>query len=165
VWPPATDLKQGDRGDTLSVFEHEFAIGVAMSVAPGRRARSADRSRSIQLQACDEVSCYGPLDVDVEWPVTLVAGPVKSASLHDGVFKTIPFGHGEKPDANTDPSFVSASVTPHSGDPLAQLDGFQDARATGGYMGSGEFLTFIRNAEKGSCGKKVSFERPGAAIL
>jgi len=101
------------------------------------------------------------LDVDVEWPVTLVAGPVKSASLHDGVFKTIPFGHGEKPDANTDPPSVSASVnTAPSGDPLAQLDGFKTLAATGGYMGSGEFLTFIRNAEKRDCGKGL-FEDHG----
>jgi hypothetical protein len=165
VWPPATPFKLNGSDDPLSVFEHEFVIGLTMSVARGTAPGARSVGGKFGYQACDEISCYAKLIADVEWPVNVVAGPVKSASLHDGIFKAIPFGHGEKPGANPDTGGSPPDDPAPTGDPLAQLDGFKTLGVTGGYMGSGEFLTFVRNAENGIVEKGLFEGRGPLAIL
>jgi cytochrome c biogenesis protein CcdA/thiol-disulfide isomerase/thioredoxin len=54
---------------------------------------------------------------------------------------------GAKPGA--EPATGPATGSAGSGDVLAKLDGFTVLATTGGYLGTDEFLTFIRNAETG----------------
>jgi thiol:disulfide interchange protein len=90
--------------------------------------------------------CYPPAKADTAW--TLHVGG--AAAPHDAIFDSIPFGHGSRPGG------AAASAEPAKGEApaptdaaLARLDGFELMGSAGGYLGSSDFLKFIRIAEAG----------------
>src|SRR5580765_4937715 len=95
VFPPATDLAQRGADQPLRVFSGDFAIGVALTLAPTVAPGSMELPATLRYQACDEVACYAPTRVPVKWSLTVAnaAGPKQ----HEEVFKKIAFGSGEAP--------------------------------------------------------------------
>jgi thiol:disulfide interchange protein DsbD len=150
VYPKPTDLKQKGSDQPLSVFEHEFTIGVAMTVAADMAPGEVTIPGLLHYQACDETMCYAPVKVETGWPVRVVAAGAAVKPQHADVFGAIAFGHGEAP-KRAAPSI--ASETPaaarDTGDPAARLAGFTIEGTGVGYMGSADFLQFVRNAENG----------------
>ena len=175
VFPQPTDLKQRGAEQPLSVFEREFIIGVAMTVAPETVPGDLVMPAALRYQACDETMCYIPTTAETSWTVKVVASGGSVRPLHPEIFKTIAFGHGEKPDeapatvATTSPAEgsdpVAAAGRAAGVDPVAKLDEFAVLGSTGGYLGTTDFLQFIRDTESGVQQKGMFEGRGPLAIL
>jgi thiol:disulfide interchange protein DsbD len=174
VFPKPTDLEQRGADQPLSVFEREFAIGVVLKLDSTVKAGKISVPARLRYQACDETMCYIPTRVDTGWEFTV--GSARSANAHKDVFATIAFGTGDAPTASrraATPPVVApaarpasdAANAPSSQDEIAALDRFAEQGTTFGYLPSGDFLTFIKNAENGVREKGMLEGRGPLAIL
>ncbi len=146
VFPPSTDLKQEGSDQPLAVFEREFAIGVTFNVASTVRTGDLQVPARLRYQACDAQMCYPPARAETTW--TLHVGGA-AATTRDPVFDTIRWGQGTAPAAPASPAGRAAAPSAGTDAGLAQIDQFTIMGTAGGYLGSGEFLKFVRNAEAG----------------
>jgi thioredoxin:protein disulfide reductase len=173
VFPAPTDLVQRGADQPLSVFERRVAIGVVLKVAGDAPAGPVTVPTMLRYQACDETMCYIPTRAETAWTFTI--GTTRSAAAHSDVFSGIAFGSGDKPGAPavatgaaTPPAPATASSIPSGqapADEIAALDQFTEAGTTFGYLGTDDFLTFIRNAEAGVREKGLLEGRGPIAIL
>jgi len=157
VWPAAQDLKQEGLDQPLAVFEREFYVGVQLKSASPLAAGTAIPAH-LRYQACDATLCYAPLTANVEWTV----GP--PAADAGRLLARIKFGAGEKPqnpNANREPG--TANREPQA-DAIAKLDRFSVMGTTGGYLATGDFLSFVRDAENG-VRQKGLFEGRGPLMI
>lgn len=165
VFPPAKDLAQRGVDQPLSVFEHEFTIGVRFVVAAGHAPGSVTLPATLRYQACDEVACYPPKRVPVSW--TMTVGPAAGPIQHAEVFKEVAFGRGGAATIGEAAS-SSASSSPATPavlqDEIAALDDFSEAGTTFGYLGAEDFLTFVHDAESG-IRQKGMFEGRGPLAI
>ena len=183
VFPQPADLKQRGADQPLSVFEHEFAIGVVLTVDAGVAAGTITVPARLRYQACDETMCYIPTRAETAW--TFTVGSARATAAHQDVFGRIAFGTGAAP-AST--GGANAGGTPNGGTApnvgaglqnrpttnatdataaaeIAALDGFAEQGTTFGYLPSADFLTFIHNAENGVREKGMLEGRGPIAIL
>lgn len=148
VFPEASDLAQVGQAEPLKVFGHEFAIGVRFDFQAGVAPGAIEIPARLRYQACDENLCYAPASATLTWTLNAVPAGAPAPRQHRDVFDRIAFGTGEAPAEKAGaPTKPSAAAT--SGDGLAQIDSFTVRATTGGYLGSGEFLQFVSNAEAG----------------
>jgi thiol:disulfide interchange protein DsbD len=152
VYPPATDLKQIGQDQPLAVFEREFAIGADLTLASGLPAGDLSLPLHLRYQACDMTLCYPPATADAQWSLKVVAATVPvGASRHRDVFERIAFGGGHPPGSASPAVGIPAPPrTIGTGNGVAQLDHFTVLAGPVSYVGSDEFLRFIRNAESGT---------------
>jgi thiol:disulfide interchange protein len=156
VWPPSTDFAQAGQEKPLAVFEHEFAIGVELSIAP-TASGDVEVPAKLRYQACDANLCYPPQTAPVVWrfhvvPASAASPPPDPAMA--STFAGIKFGRGEKPGAGGSEGSqgsLGAESSKGSGaaDGLAKLDQFTVLGTTGGYLGADDFLKFVHDAETG----------------
>ena len=150
VFPTPVDLNQVGADQPLAVFEHDFALGVRLTVAPSAPRGDLVVSAHLRYQACNDTTCFAPKTADTEWKLRVGA---ESAAQHADVFDKIAFGRGEAPGAGATPIGPTAAVPtdgPVSAEAaLGALKGFTIEATTGGYLGQRDFLTFIHNAETG----------------
>jgi thiol:disulfide interchange protein DsbD len=169
VWPPSSDLKQEGLDKPLAVFEQTFAIGVEIVVPRNTPAGALTIPVSLRYQACDSSLCYAPATAKAEWQIDIVPAGAPIAGDRNPLFDTIKFGAGEKPAAAAGPAAIRAPGAPASGGPsagdAARLDAFAILGTTFGYQGSGDFLTFIHNAEAGVKERGLFEGRGPLAIL
>lgn len=153
VYPAASELKQLGLDEPLSVYGHDFIIGVRLKVAPSVAPGTVVISARVRYQACNDRVCFRPITTTEPWVVQVVAASTPVTPQHQDVFKAIKFGTGIKPPARTEADESAAppvsDVATRTGDGLAELDGFTVQLTAGGYLNSDEFLTFIKNAETG----------------
>lgn len=166
VYPAATDLKQVGLDEPLTVYGHDFVIGVrvtlAADVAPGTTVISA----RLRYQACNDRVCFRPITAAQPWVVEVVPAAAVVSPQHTAVFKAIAFGKGIKPPPRTEGEVAPvAAVVNSSGDGLADLDRFTLQLTAGGYLGEAEFLKFIRDAESGVAPAGLFDGRGPVAIL
>jgi thiol:disulfide interchange protein len=118
--------------------------------------------------------CYIPTSAETGWSVRVVAAGAPVKAQHAEVFGGIAFGHGEAPKASApsispEPSAAppsrGATAAPDARDPAARLEGFAVLGKTVGYMGSDDFLQFVRNAENGVQERGMFEGRGPLAIL
>jgi thiol:disulfide interchange protein len=149
VFPQASEFEQIGQAQKLLVFEHEFTIGVQLNVSKTAPAGVIEVPGRLRYQACDDRLCYAPVTADVRWTLTITTPGASSPKRHADVFNAIAFGTGRAPgSAPSEP--VSRPITSGDGPSgLALLDGFSVAASTGGYIGTDDFLQFVRNAETG----------------
>jgi thiol:disulfide interchange protein DsbD len=154
VYPEAKDLVQEGLSEPLTVFDHEFAIGVQFQV---------------RYQACDERMCYAPANADVRWTLNVVGANDTITPQHDDVLGAIAFGTGEAPPVVPFPATPSdpgsRTADPGQGDGLARLDDFTIVATTGGYLNSEDFLQFVSDAESGVAQRSLFEGRGVLAIL
>jgi thiol:disulfide interchange protein DsbD len=166
VFPEAVEFRQEGLPEPLVVFDRHFTIGVqlafAADLAPGPRAIPF----TLRYQACDDKVCFAPSTARGEWSVQVVAAGAAVTAQHGDVLGAIAFGTGETP-AVAPPPFATAPATPvAAGDTgLGRLDRFAVVATTGGYQGTGDFMTFIRNAEAGVTEQGLFEGRGPLAIL
>jgi thiol:disulfide interchange protein len=151
VFPAATDLKQEGADQPLAVFPHAFDLGVQLSIAGTVMPGDLDIPLHLRYQACDDHLCFPPATANARWTLHVVAADAAvGAPAYRSVFDKIAFGHGEAPAAPTRVAVAGAPVPSGSvGADPGSLDRFAVAGVTGGYVGSGDFLKFIHNAESG----------------
>ncbi len=172
VFPDAIDLVQKGASQPLSVFDGDFAIGALLTVAPNTPAGDVRVPVEMRYQACNETMCFIPVRIPTSWSFTVGAAGVAGAPQHEAVFTPIRFGAGESPTIVTEsaalaPQIPTASTRPAGSageDESAALQKFAEAGTTTGYLGSDDFLTFIRNAEQG-IREKGMFEGRGPIAI
>jgi thiol:disulfide interchange protein len=166
VWPPPTDFVQSAQDEPLSVFEHEFVVGVVLNVAADASPGDTSVPGELRYQACNKEVCFAPTTACFAWPARVVSNTA-GARLNAEVFDKIKFGTGEKPEGDPAPSKCesAAVAAPSADDTLTQLKGFETLSSTGGYLPVRSFLTFIRNAENGIVEKGLFEDRGPLAIL
>jgi thiol:disulfide interchange protein len=152
VFPPSTDLKQAGQEQPLAVFEREFAIGVQLTVDGNVRPGAITLPGRLRYQACDANVCYAPATAETSWSLRVVSAGSTVTRAHRTVFDKIAFGSGEDPPAAAAP--VAPRPVPLTGAEsaeaqLAALDDFTVRGTAGGYLGTGEFLKLVHNAENG----------------
>jgi thiol:disulfide interchange protein DsbD len=170
VWPPATDLRQIGQDQPLAVFEREFLVGVQLRLASAP-AGELKVPGSLRYQACDANLCYAPATTRFEWTIaTAPAGAAGIKTAEAKLLDTIRFGTGERVSGGSRGAGGSGRASGSGGsgglaEGIAKLDEFTDLGTTGGYQGSSDFLTFIRNAESGVKERGMFEGRGPLAIL
>jgi thiol:disulfide interchange protein len=166
VFPPAIDFTLLGQDEPLAVFDREFAIGIAASLADDILPGDLVVPARLRYQACDVNLCYPPATADFQWTLKVVPASAPIAKAHEAVFSAIPFGRGERPaDPPADPATGAAAGAPDTADALAGLDDFTVLATTGGYLDTEDFLTFVRNAEQGIKERGLFEGRGPLAIL
>ncbi|MCC7124688.1 MAG: thioredoxin family protein [Acidobacteria bacterium] len=163
VFPDAEDFVQEGLPEPLLVFDRIFTIGVQLTVAAGTPPGDIVVPVRLRYQACDDKMCYAPSNARAEWTIPVVAAGTNVTLQRADVFASIAFGTGEKPGAPAAP--VPMTTTPTSADGIGQLDRFTLTASTGGYLGTNDFLTFVRNAEAGVTEKGLLEGQGPLAIL
>src|SRR5262249_8430361 len=163
VWPTPTEFQVEGLPDKLLVFEHEFVIGAELALATNVATGDIKIPAHLRYQACDEKACYAPTTADVEWTLT-IAATASADPANAAIFKAMPFGRGSQGPRGTQGSSGSQGSRGSQGSQGSQgsegsrgsgandvrlLDGFTVQGTAGGYLGTSEFLTFIKNAEAG----------------
>ncbi len=167
VYPKPADLIQKGADQPLSVFEQEFYIGAVLRVSSQTPAGDVTIPARLRYQACDEAVCYLPATAQVQWTLKAASGGSGASGREDAaVFATIPFGSGERPAATgaEGEGEAAPASSAASGDALQALDRFTILGVGAGYLDTGDFLAFIRNAESGVV-EKSWFEGRGAAAI
>jgi thiol:disulfide interchange protein len=166
VFPEAQDFKQEGLPEPLLVFEREFVIGVRLRLPAGASGGEMTVPARLRYQACDDKMCYAPSNAQAQWTLNVVGASGAVTPQHGDVFAAIAFGAGEKPGtaaaAPATPTPPPAPGGPDTG--ITRLDTFTVVASTGGYLGTGDFLTFIRNAESGVVEKGL-FEGQGPMAI
>ena len=129
-----------------------------MTVAAGTAPGDLTIPARLRYQACDETMCYIPTTAETGWSVRVVAAgaPVKRAARRRVRRHRLRSRRGAEPAAPSisaeraaSPIVRNETATREAGDPAARLANFTVLGTTGGYMGSADFLQFVRNAENG----------------
>jgi thiol:disulfide interchange protein len=163
VFPEPVDLKQAGSDQPLSVFEHDFSIGVVFDVAPNLAPGDITVPATLRYQACDDRQCYFPVRLKTAWTLRVVAAAAPVKAVNAEAFGKIAFGTGEKPaEANGESDPNRADGGPGNG--IAMLDRFKLAGSTG-YSSTSEFVQFIRDAESGVPQRGLFEGRGPLAIL
>jgi thiol:disulfide interchange protein DsbD len=102
VYPAASELTQVGLDEPLSVYEHDFVIGVRLKVASTVTPGTVVISARVRYQACNDRVCFRPITAVEPWVVRIVAADAAVTSQHQDVFSAIKFGAGITPPARTE---------------------------------------------------------------
>lgn len=169
VFPHPTDFVQEGQAQPLAVFEHEFVVGAELaidaSVPPGDLVIPA----RLRYQACDDKVCFAPTTAATGWTLRVVPPATAITPAAPDVFAKLSAGRRTgPPPAAAVPLPGSGSAAPPAADAgsgLKKLDDFAVLATTGGYLGSDDFLQFVRDAEQGTASKGLFDGRGPVAIL
>lgn len=167
VYPHPTDFAQEGQAQPLAVFEREFVVGAEIEVASSVPPGSLVVPGRLRYQACNDKLCFAPITEAVEWSLRVVpaSSPVKASA--PGVFAALSAARRTDPPpaAETRAPAAGAAAAPDERGVLARLDSFNVLGTTGGYIGTDDFLRFIRDAESGLARTGVFEGRGPLAIL
>src|SRR5688572_27958121 len=155
VYPPPQDLQQEGATQPLAVFEREFTIGAQLAVDAGVPAGELVVPASLRYQACDEKVCYPPVTLATRWTLSIVPRSARVNAVNVSIMKGVRFGSGEPPPAVAivetplAPAVPESSATAGPGTKTARIEDFSVSGTAAGYLGTADFLQFIRNAEAG----------------
>ena len=167
VFPVAVDFPQEGLPEPLLVFDRKFTIGAQLTIAADLPLGPHVVPFVLRYQACNDKVCFAPNSAKGEWAFEVVPAGTAVSPQHADVIGQIAFGTGETP-ALAPPAFapnMPAAPVTAIGDGLAALDRFTVVSTTGGYLGSSDFMTFIRNAEAGITEQGLFEGRGPLAIL
>jgi cytochrome c biogenesis protein CcdA len=171
VFPKAIDFVQEGLPEPLLVFERQFTIGVRLAIPADAPAGMVTLPARLRYQACDDSVCFAPASAATEWTLRVVPATAAVTAQHAAILDPIAFGSGAAPPRPAAAGGGPALVGAPTGTPtttvagLAALDRFAVVATTGGYQGTGDFMTFIRNAEAGVAERGMFEGRGPIAIL
>lgn len=178
IFPHPTDFKQEGQTEPLAVFEHEFVLGAELMIDASAPVGELVIPARLRYQACDDKVCFQPRTERVEWRVRVVPPATTLTRGNAAIFSRLSAGRrttapavGSAAPASTTAAAASAAngtseaTTVTTGTALAAIDGFTIRGTTGGYLGSTDFLQFIRDAEQGIAARSLFEGRGPIAIL
>jgi len=178
VFPDAVDFNQAGADQPLAVFERVFAIGVEFDVAASIGSGEIIVPARLRYQACNDTVCFAPRNAVTEWTLRIVPARAMGAPQRPDVFGRIAFGRGEAPaaapaiagDRGSVEDLVNLRDSPASAVPAdleTALDDFAilSGPEFGGYLGPGDFLKYVRDAENGVRERGLFEGRGPLAIL
>lgn len=167
IFPHPTDFKLEGQDEPLAVFEHEFVTGAVLdvdaTVPPGNLVIPA----RFRYQACDDKVCFQPTTARTEWTLRIASNAATKIAANTEIFSRLSAGRLTEPPAAAVPLPTTATAAPAGDDrsALAKIDNFSVRGTTAGYVGSDEFLQFIRDAEQGVVRKGIFDDKGPLAIL
>lgn len=156
--------------ERLSVFEHEFVIGVALDVGAGVTPGRYVIPSALAYQACDDTFCLAPSSVAFESTIEVVPEAAAITATASPLFARIDFAGADAPASPRTPRTrvsppPNAGETPTDCDVMAVVDGFTLAGTAGGYLGRDDFLQFIDDAETGTVRENLLAGKGPIAII
>src|SRR5690606_20939956 len=125
-----------------------------------------------RYQACDDKVCFQPRTERFEWRLRVAPAGTTIARGEDAIFRELSAGRRTAPPAAEMIPFPTAPAAPTTSSEalddaaaLERLEGFTVLGTTGGYLGSRDFLQFIRDAEQGVASRGLFEGRGPLAIL
>jgi thiol:disulfide interchange protein DsbD len=152
VFPHPKDFTLKGQTEPLAVFDHEFVAGAELEVASTVRPGDILIPARLRYQTCDDRVCFRPVTVKAEWTLRVVQSAGSTKPINQDIFARLSAGRRADPSAAARPApapSTPASSPSTGGSGLAKLNDFTVMGTTGGYLGSNDFLQFIRDAEKG----------------
>lgn len=179
VFPKAVEFRLEGSDQALLVFERDFTIGIQLDIAGTVATGELTVPARLRYQACDDKVCYAPTSAATAWTLKVVPPSTPVRPTNPAVFRGIAFGTGSAPRSGGEAGepFLPSTSGPPSASGSARLSGssassraalldrFDVAATAGGYLGTRDFLTFIRNAEAGVRERGLFEGRGPLAIL
>jgi cytochrome c biogenesis protein CcdA len=165
VYPAASDLEQAGQSQPLAVFDHEFAIGVTVTIPAGAVPGELVLPARLRYQACDAQLCFAPTTASTSWTLRVVPSTSPIAQQHKDVFDRVAFGSGSAPAVPSGGAGPESARVPQTSGGLAALEGFEEIGSAGGYLGTADFIQFVRDAESGVQRRGLFEGRGPIAIL
>ena len=182
VFPKALEFVQVGLDQPLLVFERSFVVGVELRVAPDAALGPGTVPFELRYQACDDRVCFAPSSTQGEWTIDVVAPGTRVTAQLGELFGGIAFGTGRAPaelvatfppaaPLAQAPAPAGANLAANTGADIgasttaARLDTFSVVATTGGYLGTADFMTFVKNAEAGVTERGLLEGRGPLAVL
>jgi len=170
VYPVPSDFTLEGQAEPLAVFDHEFAAGARILVAPSVPAGELVIPGQLRYQACDDRVCFAPATAAIEWTVRVIGANQAGTPLSGDLFQRLDLGRDVPMDAavplsaNERTGDVAPSPT-NDAPALVALARFSVGGTTGGYLGRDDFLEFVHDAESGTASVGWFAGRGPLAIL
>jgi thiol:disulfide interchange protein DsbD len=152
IFPHPTDFKLEGQAEPLAVFDNKFVVGAELEIGPAVGVGELVIPGRLRYQACDDKVCFQPRTERVEWRFRIApkGSPVTRSAPE--IFEQLSAGRRTGPPPNPAPQATvprPSTDRVEEGTALARLATFNVVGTTGGYLGSSDFLAFIRDAEQG----------------
>ena len=165
TFPPSVDFRTAGYDEPLAAFLGEVLIGARIEIGANVANGPLTISGRLRYQACDEKMCYPPRTLPLSWSLEVIPSGQPLPTQKAELFSRIDFTKAEPPAAADDrasrPAVAVASAP--TTDLTHALDDFT-ILGTGAYMTSGEFLTFVHDAETG-VKPRTAFEGRGPLTI
>ena len=169
IYPHPEDFTLEGEKVPLLVFGNEFVVGATIEVDATVAAGDLKIPGRFRYQACDDKMCFQPRTERFEWSIRVVPAGTNVARDENEISEALSSGRvTEAPAAAAIPlpsGTTAAPVPTAPGDAVAKLANFQIQGTTGGYLGSDDFLQFIRDSEQGVANRGIFDGRGPIAIL
>jgi thiol:disulfide interchange protein len=165
IYPHAEDFTLEGQAEPLLVFDNEFVVGATIAIDASVATGNLKIPGRFRYQACDDKMCFQPRTERFEWTLRVGAA---SAPRNEALAKELEAGRLTEPPAAADPvpnSRPGLAVPQDDTAAVARLANFRVMGTTGGYLGTGDFLQFIRDAEAGVASRGLFEGRGPLAIL
>ena len=166
MFPEAEDFKQEGLPEPLLVFEREFVIGVRLSLAGGLPPGDLVVPARLRYQACDDKMCYAPANAQAQWTLKVVGA--KAAVTAAACRRVRRHRVRDRREARRRARRDGCASAPDCGWGWSRHRDNSSVQpvvaSTGGYLGTDDFLTFIKNAESGVVEKGL-FEGQGPIAI
>ena len=164
VYPEPVLLDAPDISDVpLSVFEHEFVIGVAIEIGDDVEPGTYPIEIALHYQACDDRMCLAPTSREFRSTIEVVPVTTRTTRNENPLFDGIVFLGEAPPDVA--PPVPTVGVIDAECDIMAVLAGFEILGSTGGYLDEDDFIEFIDGAETGTIQESWFADKGPVAIV
>ena len=165
AWPTPIMLEQFGADQPLAVFEEEFVIGAALTLAPSLALGHYVVPGTLRYQACDEKMCYIPTTAEVEFRISVVPSNQALTVTTPSVFEELMFKTVVSAgDPVGVPPVQVPIASPEDGDLIGSLETFEIMGTAGGYLNADQFLEFIGRSESGRV-ERGWFEDRGPIVI
>jgi thiol:disulfide interchange protein DsbD len=169
IYPHPEDFTLEGEKVPLLVFDNEFVVGATVSLDASVTPGELKIPGRFRYQACDDKMCFQPRTERFEWNVVVVPAGTSIARADQAVFKELAAGRvteAPAPEAIPIPGVATSAPAPADDNAaLARLASFTVQGTTGGYLGSDDFLQFVRDAEQGVASRGMFDGRGPLAIV
>jgi cytochrome c biogenesis protein CcdA len=168
IYPHPADFTLEGQAEPLAVFENQFVVGAELEVGSEVPLGELVLPGRLRYQACDDKVCFQPRTERVEWKLLVSPAGKESALATSEVFSQLSAGRRTGPPSVVippPPMVPSTGAPPSDESALARLDAFEVRGSTGGYLGTSDFLQFIKDAEQGVASRGWFEGRGPLAIL
>ena len=160
AYPKATDFRQENLDQPLSVFGSTFVVGAIIAVGQQTTPGPLNVAARLRYQACDDKVCFPPATVDSGWTLQVAAPGTAVTLQRSDLFDALQFANSAVTATSSGTAVTSSDDTG-----LERPNRFAVVATTGGYLPSEEFPGFLRDAEAGVTPSGLFENRGPLAIL